>query len=310
MKRIIIKITYIIVAIIAIISCKNSPSGKESINFGEVHPEQVIEKTLTLKFNREAIEDQDAYVEFVYLTTNGEKPQNIKFTVDGVAVASNSLKFFAKDFEKKQDVKIGITFPKGSPEKDYSGNLVLYDASDALSLGITHSIENLPIQVGESAGIWDVVYNDPIPLWIKLSIIIGAVLFVALIIYYILTRDNMPLGHKTFKTGIITFPDGDATVSLVRLEKLRNYNLSKALSGLKDDDLILEPYDKIHNRKKKRFARLKNKSDLNIKLVYDGNEEMIGAAQELYHQDEIKIVFNDNKTSSVMYSNNKIIRTN
>lgn len=310
MERTIIKINSLIVAIITIISCKNNPSGTENISFGEVRPGQVIEKTLTLKFNPEAIEDPEAYVEFVYLNDNGDKPQNIEFTVDGVVTESNSLKFFAKDFAKKKDVKIGIRFLKGSPEKEYSGKLVINGASDALSQGITHSIENLPIHAGESAGVWNVVYNDPIPLWIKLSIIIAVVLFVTLIIYYILTRDNMPFGHKTFKAGMITFPDGDATVSLVRLEKLRNYNLSKALSGLKDYDLILEPYDKIHNGKKKRFARVKNKSDFNIKLVYDGNEEMIGAAQELYHQDEIKIVFNDNKTSSVMYSNNKIIRTN
>ena len=310
MEKILIKITCVIIAILTIISCKNSPSGKESISFGEVRPSQIIEKTLTLKFNSEAVSDPDAYVEFVYLTDKGDKPQNIEFTIDGAVIKSNSLKFFAKDFAIKQDVKIGIRFPKGSPEKEYSGNLVINDASDGLSQGITHNIENLPIHVGQSAGVWDVVCNDPIPLWIKVSIIIAALLFVAIIFYYILTRDNMPLGHKTFKAGMITFPDGDANVSLVRLEKLRNYNLSKALSGLEDDDLILEPYDKIHNRKKKRFARLKNKSDLNIKLVYDDNEEMIGAVQELFHQDEIKIVFNDNKISSVIYSNNKIIRTN
>lgn len=311
MGKAFIKIIFLIVLFIAVTSCDKSNLGVTELEFGEVRPGQTIEKTLSLNFNTEAVEDSSSYVEFIFLSESGERPLDIEYTIDSVVTRSNSFQFFAKDFVKKKEVKIGIRFPLGSPEKEYSGRLVINGASDALSKGISYSDNKLPIQIGECVGSWKAVYTDPMPIWMKLSIIAAIILIIVFSAYYILTRNNMPFGHKTFCAGMITFLDGESKVSFVRLDNLIKYDLSSALTWLNEKDLILEPYDKIHNRKKKRFAILKNNSDLNVQVIYDdGCEEMIGAVQELYHQDEIKILSKDNQTSLIRYSNSKIIRSN
>ena len=115
----------------------------------------------------------------------------------------------------------------------------------------------------------------------------------------------MIFGPKTFKKGMLSFLDGDATT--INLEKLKVYDISKKL-GI-EEGLILEPVDKLYLRKKQRFARLKNNStNLEIKLKYDNVEETIGVNQELYNMDEIKIITQDKKTYLLSYSNNKISR--
>ena len=107
---------------------------------------------------------------------------------------------------------------------------------------------------------------------------------------------------------MLTFPDGDANVSMVRLDTLVKYDLSMAYSELETGKLVLEPYDKLHNRKKMRFARLTNQSQtVDIKLFYDGKEEFAGAAQELYNNDEI-IITNGEKKYTIRYTNNNINR--
>jgi hypothetical protein len=91
------------------------------------------------------------------------------------------------------------------------------------------------------------------------------------------------------------------------LENLKVYDISKKL-GI-EDGLTLEPVDKLYQRKKHRFARLKNNSaNLEIKLKYDNVEETIGVNQELYNMDEIKIITQDKKIYLLSYSNNKISR--
>lgn len=308
MKRDFIKIIYLLVAIAAIISCEKGNSGKEEIGFGEVRPGQTSEKTLTLNFNTEATKDSSAFVEFVFESENGERPENIEFTIDGTVVIGNSLKFFAKANAGKHDVKIGIRFPKGSPQKRYSGIFVIKNASEALSKGITYTSKKLPVQVGESVAAWSAKYNDPIPFWKVIVFVALIVLILVSAVIYVLTRNNRLFGSKTFKSGMITFPNCDAKVTNVRLDNLVKYDLSFAFDGL-EEGLILEPFDKIHSGRKKRFARIKNTSKtLNLNIIHDDIEEIAGTAQELYHLDEIKIIMAENKNFLFRYSNNKNIR--
>ena len=160
-------------------------------------------------------------------------------------------------------------------------------------------------QQGEKVGKWDVIYNDPIPLWIKLVVGIGLLIFLISLLWFILTRPNMLFGKKTFKKGMLSFLDGDTTT--VNLENLKVYDISKKL-GI-EDGLTLEPVDKLYQRKKHRFARLKNTSaNVEFKIKYDNVEETIGVNQELYNMDEIKIITQDKKTYLLSYSNNKISR--
>lgn len=300
-----------VLTVMTLISCGKQKKESTKMDFGEIHPSQTIEKTLTLNFNDEAKQDSIAFVEFAYELENGGTPLGVEFTVDGKKVKSNRLKFYAKDFEDKSncEVKIGIHFPDSSKQQEYAYDFKLVNASQGLEEYITQGKDRLPVEVGENVGEVTAIYNDPIPLSIKLAIALSTVLIIVFGLYYILTRNNMPFGHKTFKAGMLTFPDGDANVTSVRLENLRSYNISSAFTGL-EDGLLLEPYDKIYNGKKKRFARLKNNSTtLELKLINDDKEEMVGAAQELYNLDEIKIISSEIKNCIIRYTNNEINRT-
>lgn len=136
--------------------------------------------------------------------------------------------------------------------------------------------------------------------------IVGIILLIIFITYLILKRDNMPLGRRTFLTGMITYTDGQLPSVRLEGENRYRYDISNAL-GI-DQGIILEPYERYYNRKKRRFARLKNTSDAEISILYDDIEEMIGGAQELYHRDEIKIKTLDNKMFIIGYMNKKNMR--
>jgi hypothetical protein len=310
MANIFIK-SFFLITILTFFACGKEKRELAKMDFGEIHPNQNIEKTLTLNFNDEAKKDSIAFVEFAYELEDGSIPEGIEFTVDNKPVKTNTLKFFARDFVSKSNnnVKIGIHFPITSKQQEYAGEFRIIHASEGLQQYITQGNEKLPVKVGESVGKWKAVYNDPIPLWVKLTIALGAILLIGSLLYFILTRDNMPFGHKTFKDGMLSFPEGEANVTSVRLEKLRTYNLSSVFEGI-EAGLVLEPYDKIQKGKKRRFARLKNNSStLDLKLIFDNKEEMMGAAQELYHLDEIKVITPDKKSCLIRYTNSKIIRS-
>lgn len=305
MKGILFKATLFSIAIVCF-SCSKTKKAATSMDFGEAHPNQIVEKTLVLNFNDEAKADSNSFVEFTYLNKDDSQPNGFEFTINGKSVQGNKLKFYAYNFvNKSPEVKIGIKFPKGTKETEYSGNFVLTNASVDLQQFITQGTDKVPSQIGEKVGKWDVIYNDPIPLWIRLVVGIGLLLFIISLLWFILSRPNMPFGDKTFKKGMLSFLDGDATT--INLEKLKVYDISKKL-GI-EEGLTLEPFDKLYQRKKQRFARLKNNSaNLEIKLKYDNVEETIGVNQELYNMDEIKIITQDKKIYLLSYSNNKISR--
>ena len=142
MKNIFFKYFFLI-SIISIISCSKENTESSVLDFGEVNPGKIIEKTLSLNFNDEAIQDTGAFVEFGYFLKDGAIPSGIIFTIDGKAVTGNSLKFYAKDFAKKNcfDVKIGIQFSKDSKQQEYNGDFKLINASADLRQYITQGEE-------------------------------------------------------------------------------------------------------------------------------------------------------------------------
>jgi hypothetical protein len=298
---------FTILAVTTFISCgKSNNKATTQMDFGEAHPNQIVEKTLVLNFNEGAMDDPNSYVEFSYLNADGTKPSGFEYTINGEPTKDNKLKFYASAFKNKsQEVKIGVKFPKGADQKKYEGNFVLTSASPDLEQNLTQGVEKVPAQIGDTVGKWNVIYSDPIPLWIKLLVGIGSLILLISLSWFILTRPDMPMGPKTFKKGILSFLDGNAAT--VNLEKLQKYDISKTL-GI-EEGLTLEPFDKLHQRKKQRFAKLKNNSsNLEVKVSYDGIEETIGVNQELYNLDEIKVKTQDNKTYLLSYSNNKIVR--
>lgn len=144
----------------------------------------------------------------------------------------------------------------------------------------------------------------PTPKWQIWGGISTLIILILVLVFLILKRDNMPLGKKTFKAGMLTFPNGDAKVSNVRLEKLYSYGLNDAFGDLLG--IELQPVDKKQKDKTARFARLKcNSVSLKVKIKHGGTEEVVGAYYDLLHQDEVKITNENNMEFLFRYSNVK-----
>lgn len=308
MKKI-ISTAFIILTVFAFYSCDTKAPKLGVIDFGEIKPGDTATKKLTLNFNDEAKNDDQAFVEFIFEMPGDVYPEGIEFIVDGEVVTSNKLRFYAKDFKDNllNERMVGIKFPEDAKEQVYAGSFRLVNASAGLKDYITHGPDHESIQVGEPVVNMQVEVADPLPWW--LNLIIFAFIFAALtaIVVYVLTRNDMPFGKKSFKNGVITLFDGDEPLPSVRLDKLIRYNISDGISAL-NEELVLEPLDKIYNGKKCRFAQLKNNTSLDLKILHDDEEEIIGTLQELYHNDEVIIKNIDNTTFTIRYSNFKIIR--
>jgi hypothetical protein len=274
------------------------------IDFGEVNPEKVMEKTLTLEFNPAAQNDKSAFLEFEFVDKSGKEIKDIKFRL-GDSIINSKFRVRPGDVDPNGKVRVGIIFPLGSKEQDYLGYLMLTDASNDLkqniSLNDTTNVVNLNNKIAD----FHAKYEIPMASWLYWSILLGSVLLFLGIVVFILTRDNMPFGKTTFKFGTLGFPGGE--LSSVKLEKLALYDLSKTF-GIQPG-LTIEPYDKRVGSAKKRFARVRNKTDLVIKINYDGTDQIMGATEDFYNLDELKIYIPDNKVLHVTYTNNKNVRT-
>jgi hypothetical protein len=274
------------------------------LDFGEVNPGKVIEKTFTVEFNPAAQNDTSAFLEFEFVDKSGQAINGIKFKL-GARVINNKFRISPKDVDPNGMLHVGIIFPAGSKEQDYLGYLMLTDASNDLkqniSLNDTANVVNLNNKIADFHAKTEI----PMASWLYWSILLGSVLSFLAIVVFILTRDNMPFGKTTFKFGTLGFPGGE--LSSVKLEKLALYDLSKTF-GIQPG-LTIEPYDKRVGSSKKRFARIRNKTDLVIKINYDGADQILGATEDFYNMDELKIHIQDNKVLHVTYTNNKNVRT-
>jgi len=306
MKKYSSKFLLLSILFLVVTACEKSDSSskQKNLDFGEIHPGQTIHKTISVEFSPDAKKDKKTYIKLQYLVEGNKTPVGVKYTYNGKTSSDNIITIYAKDFKGVEEKEIGIQFPKGASLQELNGDLRLIETSKDL----VGTAFGKPVKTNDIITTWHVNKTDPLPLWMTICIWLGSFIVFIGILYFILSRNNMPLGAKTFKNGMLTFPDNDANFTVVRLGDLKKYDLYDAYSDLIPGELILEPYDKLHNRKKLRFARLSNKSQtVDIKLFYDGKEEFAGAAQELYNNDEI-IITNGEQKHTIRYTNNNINR--
>lgn len=275
-----------------------------SLDFGEVNPGKASEVLLPIEFNDAAMNNPEAFLEFEYKNSLNEPIPNVIFKVSS-NVVSGKFKIKPSDVGPDGNVKLGVQFSENATEKDYEGYLMLVNASDELKQNITFGDSTNTTSINNKIGVFHAKYVVPMAEWLFWTILILSVFIVIGTFVFILTRDNMPFGNKTFKYGTIGFPNGE--IPSAKLEKFAIYDISKAF-GI-DAGVTLEPYDKKENYKHKRMARIRNKSNLVVTILYDGIEQIIGVTEDLYNMDEVKIITTDNKICHISYTNNKNIRS-
>ena len=287
-------------------SCENKDIVPKigELDFGEVNPNKIIEKTMTVGFNPAAKSDPNAFLEFEFVNVDGKPMENVLFKIAGDSYPGK-FKLKPTDIDPNGKVKIGIQFADNAKEQDYNGYLLIVNSSDDLKQSITYGDTSNSINLHDKVGNFHAKYVVPMAKWLFWTILILSVFIVIGTFVFILTRDNMPFGNKTFKYGTIGFPNGE--IPSAKLEKLAIYDISKAF-GI-DAGVTLEPYDKKENNKHKRMARIRNKSNLVVTILYDGTEQIIGVTEDLYNMDEVKIITTDNKICHISYTNNKNIRS-
>ena len=267
----------------------------------EIEKEQAIEKEINLTFNESAILSH----EFITFEINDD------FDFDNLTLFVNNKETTEKTFKveaTQQNVKVKLRFLLKDKAKtgNYNFSVKVKDQSD----GFISEERNKSITFkNEKEGFEFTKYSNPKSFTEKLLIYLAialAILIIIYAIYFILSRDNMPLGKKTFLDGIVTYPDGQLPIARLEVQNRYRYDISHALSI--EPGIILDPYDKFYNKKKRRFARLKNTSNAEIIIHYDGIKETIGVTQDLYNNDEVIIKTLDNKLFIINYSNRKNIR--
>ena len=297
--------TCLVVGIVFLSSCgDNSIVSNGNLDFGEVNPGQKIEKNLTIDFNAAAKSDKSAFLEFEFCDSLGSPISEITFIVGQRKFQGQKFRITPTDLDPNNKVRIGIQFSANATEKDYAGYLMLVNASDELKQNISNPDTKKNINVLEKIGTFKATYRVPMPTWLFWSVILLSITIVAFIIFFILTRNNMPFGKKTFTYGTIGFPNLESPT--VYLDKLGSFDISKVLNL--EPGLILEPYDKLIPGGKKRMARLRNSSNMEVKIVVDNTEQMIGVMEDLYNMDEVKIIFGG-QVYLLNYINNKIVRS-
>lgn len=266
-----------------------------------IDKEHAIEKEINLTFNESAILSQE-YITFEI---------NDDFDFDNLKLFVNDKETTEKTFKveaTQQNVKVKFKFLLKDKAKtgNYNFSVKVKDQSE----GFISEEKNKSITFDKGKEGFDVTkYKNPKTFLEKVLIylaIAAAILIIIYAIYFILSRDNMPLGKKTFLDGIITYPDGQLPIARLEGQNRYNYDISNAL-GI-DPGIILEPYDRFYNKRKRRFARLKNTSNAEIIIHYDDVKEGMGITQDLFNQDEIRIKTVDNKLFIINYSNNKNVR--
>lgn len=144
----------------------------------------------------------------------------------------------------------------------------------------------------------------PTPGWLTIMYWVLVLGLLAGISYFILSRDNMPLGKKTFQRGKVIFLDVGAPVPSIKLDSLKDLSFDKYYPQLSGITLI--PVDKRGRKKKRRVAKLTSKdATLKISIVNGTFKESFLGSGELYHMDRIEITMQDQKTIILEYTNSK-----
>jgi len=263
-------------------------------------PGELIEQSIELRFNEKAIERNDTVV------------FRLKYDSSNFTVSTSPL------FPVKYDLLLVPADLYDRTVLDSNGIIVKFTPNVAVDafLNARIKIEVLPPACSKNisnnidyegdifAEFSNIEYYTPMSVWIKILIWIVAILIVVFLLWFILSRDNMPLGKKTFQRGKINFLDNDAPVSSIKLDSLKGLSFDKYYPQLSDTNLI--PYDKRKRNKKKRIAKLICKDNsLKISIVNGTFTKSFLGSGELYHMDRIEITMQDQKTIRLEYTNSK-----
>jgi hypothetical protein len=153
----------------------------------------------------------------------------------------------------------------------------------------------------------DFEYNIPIQSWLYWTLLIGGIVILLTVLFFILKIDNMPLGKQTFENGRFAF--NDPQLAMVKLADMEEFDLGKHLTGTVDVNLKLTHKKVTHKKKEIKVARLSfSDPNIRIKVIHFDVEEMASSGYQLFNNDDLIITLkkdNENKNFNITYFNNK-----
>jgi len=202
----IIKIFAILIGyILFFTSCgEQVATSSSSLDFGEVNPGKSIVKTMTIDFNDAAKSDKSSFLEFQFCDSIGSPVPNVTFLVGKRKINGQKFRITPADLDPNNKVRISIQFSQNAVEKNYSGYLMLVNASDELKQNISNPDSKEPINIHQKIGEFKANYKVPMPAWQEYIYYALAFLLVFLLLWVGFIRDKVypPM------TGIINSPEG------------------------------------------------------------------------------------------------------
>lgn len=264
----------------------------DNIDFGIAAPKDTLTQNFFIECNESAINSEE-YIDFQLQNVDGNTLDKKDFdillnsrsvNVDFFRINLNTLQ--AKPVKNKLSISI---IPKGSSSKEYDGKFVIVDKSNNLEglILIKDEVFNNDNFKVEYTIKLDVPWN-----WLDWLLLVLSIVIPIILLVFILTRNNMPFGDKTFKGGTI-IPNEGGNVGKVVLKDLKTYNLSKVFG--EEANIEIVPSDSKYKKKMYRFAKLKSSSMITLKVNHKNGEESINSGYKLFHFDDITIELNGKK---------------
>lgn len=295
-------------------------SSIELLKAESIVPGESLSKMISLDFNQFAFEkERSEYVDFV-LTFDKD---NFDVILDPeFPVIDNKLRVTAFEYlnkvvkQGKEGIIVNYTPKVNALEGDYDFSIRFIP--ETISKGLKGNYE---LEDGESLVTWEKVdYYVPTPLWIVISIWSAIILVIIILLWYILTRDDMPFGKKTFKTGgTISIIDVDGNAITYNLNKKKYKYGFRLLPGSPEISLdgckvSIRPADRRckFKRKKRRFAIIDivgpNPSDVLHSNENNPTEEWLYIPGPMYSNDILKCQTPNKGELRIRYYNRKINR--
>ena len=274
-----------------------------------MEPGDTLQKLIILEFNQSAIEpDREEYVDFLlsYDTSSFNATCSPFFKIRNKVLKVRATEYFKKvQSNGKEGLLVSFT-PKLGSEQGKLQNIKIKFLENSISSGLNGNIDK-----GVSGSLItefpEITYNVPMEPMVKGAIGIGSFLFITALFAFILTRNNMLFGKKTFTDGAIIITDTIGVESEIKLASLNDYSFPKQAELI---GVSLTPLDVKDPKKKKgkhqRVARLQS-TDNSLKITIENGtyNNTVDTRCELYHMDRVEISLPNDKRISIRYKNNK-----
>tara|TARA_B100000795_G_scaffold166946_1_gene125635 strand:+ start:1794 stop:2696 length:903 start_codon:yes stop_codon:yes gene_type:complete len=213
-------------------------------------------------------------------------------------------------------IKFSVRILSHSKEEDYS--VILTDIVSKYNGKLLAKDIILDRRALQAKDNWDIdftenLYNPyfkykiPIDAWLYWALLIGGIVFLLIVVFFILKRDNMPFGRQTFENGRFAF--NDPQLAMVKLSDMEEFDLGKHLTGTVDVNLKLTHKKVTHKKKEIKVARLSfSDPNIRIKVIHFDVEEMASSGYQLFNNDDLIITLkidNENKKFNLTYFNTK-----